>query len=69
MAASIVATLGPIPMGLGSYEATATAMLTMLGVPLEAAIAATLLLRSLTLWLPLIPGMLLIRTLRLKPGR
>jgi uncharacterized protein (TIRG00374 family) len=69
MAASIIATLGPIPMGLGSYEATSTAMLTMLGIPLEAAIAATLLLRSLTLWLPLVPGMLLLRGLRRKPPR
>jgi uncharacterized membrane protein YbhN (UPF0104 family) len=36
-------------------------MLAMLHVPVEAAIAATLLLRSLTLWLPLLPGLFMIR--------
>ena len=32
-----------------------------MGVPVEAALAATLLLRVFTLWLPLVPGFLLIR--------
>lgn len=61
MLASIVATLGPIPMGLGSFEATSTAMLAMLGVPVEVALSATLLLRGFTLWLPLLPGFVLLR--------
>lgn len=60
--ASVVATLGPIPMGLGSFEATSVAMLHLLGVELEAAFAATMLLRLFTLWLPLIPGMVMIRS-------
>ena len=65
MTASIIVTLGPIPLGIGVYEAGSTAMLTMLGVPLPTALAGTLLLRGLTLWLPLIPGFLLIhRSLR-----
>lgn len=68
MAASVVVTLGPIPLGLGSFEATATAMLHALGVPIEAAITATLMLRGFTLWLPLIPGGLLLRqAVRRKP--
>lgn len=62
IAASIVATLGPIPLGLGTFEASATGMLTLMGVPLEAALAASLLLRVFTLWLPLLPGFLVIRT-------
>jgi glycosyltransferase 2 family protein len=62
MTASIVVTLGPIPLGLGVYEAGSTAMLTMLGVPLATALAGTLLLRGFTLWLPLIPGFLLLRS-------
>jgi uncharacterized membrane protein YbhN (UPF0104 family) len=62
--ASIVATLGPIPMGLGSFEAASTAMLSALGVPLEIAFGATLLLRVLTLWLPMLPGFVLMRRLR-----
>lgn len=59
--ASVVATLGPIPLGLGSFEATSVATLHLLGVELEAAFAATMLLRLFTLWLPLIPGMVMIR--------
>ncbi|ARR53336.1 TIGR00374 family protein [Rhizorhabdus wittichii DC-6] len=63
--AQIVVTLGPIPLGLGSFEATSTAMLRLLGVPLEAAFAATMLLRLLTLWLPLVPGLVLMRSFAL----
>ncbi len=59
--ASIVVTLGPIPLGLGSFEATSTATLRLLGVPVEAAFTATMLFRLLTLWLPLLPGLFLMR--------
>jgi glycosyltransferase 2 family protein len=55
--ASIVVTLGPIPMGLGSFEAVSIATLRAKGVPFEAALSATLLFRGYTLWIPLIPGM------------
>ena len=55
--ASIVVTLGPIPMGLGSFEAVSIAMLRAMGVPFEAALSATLLFRGYTLWVPLVPGM------------
>jgi uncharacterized protein (TIRG00374 family) len=55
--ASIVVTLGPVPMGLGSFEAVSIGMLRTVGVPFEAAISATLLFRGYTLWVPLIPGM------------
>lgn len=68
--ASILVTLGPIPLGLGSFEATSTATLRLLGVPFEAAFAATMLLRLLTLWLPLLPGMILMRgAVKRRPGR
>jgi uncharacterized protein (TIRG00374 family) len=56
--ASIVVTLGPIPMGLGSFEAVSIGTLRLAGVPFEAALSATLLFRGFTLWLPLIPGMI-----------
>jgi hypothetical protein len=36
-------------------------MLGVLGVPVEAALAATLLLRGFTLWLPMFPDMWLAR--------
>lgn len=62
MTASMIATLGPIPLGLGTFEAGATGILAVMGVPVEAALAATLLLRLFSLWLPLVPGFLLIRT-------
>jgi uncharacterized protein (TIRG00374 family) len=55
--ASIVVTLGPIPMGLGSFEAVSIAMLRATGIPFEAALSATLLFRGYTLWLPLVPGL------------
>ena len=59
--ASMVATLGPIPLGLGTFEATCVSMLGALGVPIEPALTATLLLRGFTLWLPMLPGMWLMR--------
>jgi len=59
--ASMVATIGPIPVGLGTFEATSVGMLHILGVPVEGALAATLLLRGLTFWLPMLPGVLLAR--------
>ena len=59
--ASIVVTLGPIPMGLGSFEATCIGMLRVMGVPFEAALSATLLYRGFALWLPLVLGMIFAR--------
>jgi uncharacterized protein (TIRG00374 family) len=59
--ASMAATIGPIPVGLGTFEATSVGMLSFLGVSIEAALAGTLLLRGLTFWLPMIPGIWLAR--------
>jgi uncharacterized protein (TIRG00374 family) len=61
MMAAIVVTLGPLPLGLGTFEATCVATLRLLGVPFEAAFTATILMRVLTLWLPLLPGLFLLR--------
>lgn len=61
MFASMVMTVGPIPLGLGSFEVTCVSMLGLLGVPIEAALAATLLLRGFTVWLPMLPGIWLAR--------
>jgi glycosyltransferase 2 family protein len=61
MLASIAVILGPVPMGLGSFEAVSIAMLRLFGVPFEAALSATLLFRGFTLWLPLVPGGILLR--------
>jgi len=54
--ASVVATISFIPLGLGTFEASAVAILSVLGVGVEVALAATLLLRGLTFWLPMLPG-------------
>jgi len=62
MAGSIAATLAPVPLGLGTFEASSTAMLVALDVPFEAALTATLLLRGLTLWLPLVPSLIMMRS-------
>ncbi len=55
--ASMAAMIGPIPFGLGTFETTCVAVLHMLGVPISAALTATLLLRGFSLWLPMLPGM------------
>lgn len=55
--ASIAATLSALPGGLGGFEAGSVAMLTLMGVPIEAALTGTLILRGFTLWLPLLPGL------------
>lgn len=59
--ASVVATLMVVPGGLGTFEGTAVAMLHLFGVPLAPALAATLLLRGFTFWLPMLPGLWLAR--------
>ena len=46
--ADVVATVGPIPLGLGVFEGASVAVLHLTGVPVEAALAATLLLRGFT---------------------
>lgn len=55
--ASVVAMLGPIPLGLGTFEGACVLMLNLLGSSLEAGRAATLLARGLMFWLPMIPGL------------
>ena len=59
--ASMAATIGPMPLGLGTFEASSVGMLSFLGVSIEAALAGTLLLRGLTFWLPMLPGIWLAR--------
>lgn len=61
MVASMAETVSIIPGGVGTYEAVSVGMLNLLGVPVEAALAGTLLLRGFTLWLPLLPGLYLLR--------
>ena len=59
--ATLVADVVPIPLGLGSFEAALVSLLSVGGINLAPAVAATLLLRGLTFWLPMLPGLLLAR--------
>jgi uncharacterized membrane protein YbhN (UPF0104 family) len=59
--AFIAGTVSFLPGGIGGFETGAVTTLTLLGSPIEAALAGTLLFRGLTLWLPLIPGLMLAR--------
>jgi uncharacterized membrane protein YbhN (UPF0104 family) len=56
-----VSSLAWVPGGLGTFEGTCVALLHLHGVALESALAATLLLRGATFWLPMIPGFALAR--------
>ena len=56
----------PIPLGLGTFEAACVGMLSLLGVAIETALAATLLQRGLTFCCPCcqlcgLPGVRLLR--------
>ncbi len=59
--ASVVATVTLLPGGIGPFETGSVAALRLLGVPLEASVAGTLLLRGFSLWLPMLPGLWLAR--------
>jgi len=57
MVSSLVRTLGVVPGGLGTFEATSVLMLTVTGASVAQALSATLLFRGLSFWLPMIPGL------------
>jgi uncharacterized membrane protein YbhN (UPF0104 family) len=58
---TMVATLSIFPGALGMFEAGSVAGLTLLGIPMETALAATLLMRLFNFWLPMIPGLIIMR--------
>lgn len=59
--ASMAGTVVALPGGVGGFEAASIGILNLLGIPLGAAVAATFIFRALTLWLPLVPGLILAR--------
>jgi uncharacterized membrane protein YbhN (UPF0104 family) len=61
MLSTLARTLGVIPGGLGVFEAVSVATLKLIGVPVAAGLAATLLFRFFTFWLPMAPGLFLAR--------
>ena len=67
--ASVVSSLSWMPGGLGAFEGSSVALLHLQGVPVEGALAATLLLRGMTFWLPMLPGFGVARREAAGPGR
>ncbi|MGV4980695.1 lysylphosphatidylglycerol synthase domain-containing protein [Streptomyces sp. NPDC001709] len=63
LAASSAAALLPTPGGLGSLDAALALALTVSGAPGAAAASAVLGYRLLTVWLPLLPGLLVLGVL------
>ena len=59
--ASVVAAAVVIPGGLGLFEGSSIALMSLFGIPVEHAIAASVLMRGFTYWLPMIPGFLITR--------
>ena len=55
--ATIVKLLGIVPGGLGTFDIACVALLHLVGVPMGAALAATLLYRGASFWIPLVPGL------------
>jgi len=61
MISTLFRTLGVLPAGLGTFEATSVITLSLIGVPVAVALSATLLFRGLSFWLPMLPGLWLSR--------
>jgi Mg2+-importing ATPase len=57
MIASLVRSMGFVPGGLGTFEASSVVTLRMTGTRVSVALAATLMFRGLTFWLPMLPGL------------
>jgi len=67
MVASLLRSVGFMPGGLGTFEAGAVTALRLAGVPVAAGLAATLLFRGLSFWLPMLPGLIFSRSLTRHP--
>lgn len=63
LAASSAAALLPTPGGIGSLDAALALALTVSGAPATAAASAVLGYRLLTVWLPLVPGLVVLAVL------
>jgi Mg2+-importing ATPase len=57
MFSSVFRSIGVLPGGLGTFEATAVLTLKMAGVSIPAALAAILIFRGFSFWLPILPGL------------
>jgi len=66
MISSLFRTIGFMPGGLGTFEATSVLTLRMFGATIALGLSATLLFRGLSYWLPMLPGMYFARRLSKK---
>jgi uncharacterized membrane protein YbhN (UPF0104 family) len=67
--ASVASRVAFAPLGIGTFEAGSVTLLHLAGVALGPALAATLIFRGLTLWLPMLPGLWCARrALRTRPA-
>jgi uncharacterized membrane protein YbhN (UPF0104 family) len=66
LAGTAAASVSPTPGNLGALEVALSAGLATIGVPAGPAVAAVLVYRLLTFWLPLLPGVLAFRYLQKK---
>jgi Mg2+-importing ATPase len=57
MISTVFRIVGVLPGGLGTFEASSVLTLRLIGVSLPVALAATLLFRGLSFWLPMLPGL------------
>lgn len=64
MISTLLRTIGIVPGGLGTFEAASVVTLKLAGVPVAVALAATLLFRGLSFWLPMAPGLVFSRAAR-----
>jgi len=64
MIASLARTFSIVPGGLGVFEGVSVVTLHQLGTPLAAALSAALLFRGVSYWLPMIPGFIASRRIR-----
>lgn len=64
MVSTLFRTIGIVPGELGIFEAASVMSLKLVGVAVPVALAATLLFRGLSFWLPMVPGMVFARAAR-----
>ncbi|MHB8872560.1 MAG: lysylphosphatidylglycerol synthase transmembrane domain-containing protein [Myxococcaceae bacterium] len=61
MVSSLLRTIAIVPGGLGVFEAASVVTLKLVGVAVPVGLAATLLFRGLSFWLPMAPGLVFSR--------
>lgn len=64
MVSTLFRTISIVPGGLGIFEAASVMTLKLVGVSVPGALAATLLFRGLSFWLPMVPGLIFSRRAR-----